>query len=455
MWNYLALAQKILLSGHQKADRTGTGTKSLFGETLRFDLSEGFPLLTTKKMFLKGMVEELLWFIRGETNIGTLDKAARHWWQPWASENGDLGPVYGEQLRRSRWWTTVEPRLFSAPPLQRQEGLFRGVGIVGNDKATHCNDPLDDILKPVWRDMITRCYYPGSKSYAAYGGRGVHVCDEWLSYVQFKKDAQLLNGWLLKLEYPDRYTLDKDVLLASNRYSLQTCIWASEREQSFNTSQTMPFVATDKGGTQHTFPSIGEMVRAFGVNTGAVHRCLNGALKTHHGWHSFRYLPGVVRFRELDQLGLAISMLKRQPDSRRILINLWHTPAMSLAALPCCHGAVIQFYVADGRLSCCMYQRSADYFIGVPVNIASYALLTHMIAQVCGYEVGEFIHNFGDVHIYNNHIDQIGEQLTREVRNLPRLVLNPKVDSIDGFTYADVNLEGYDPHPAIKAEVSV
>ena len=248
----------------EKSDRTGTGTKSVFGYQMRFDLSEGFPLLTTKKMFLKGVIHELLWFLRGDTNIKYLLDNNVHIWDAWADENGELGPVYGKQ----------------------------------------------------WR------------------------------------------SW----------------------------------------------------------------------------QCPDG--------------------RVVDQIFDLINQIKTNPDSRRLLVCAWNPADVDQMALPPCH-CLFQFYVANGKLSCQLYQRSADVFLGVPFNIASYALLTMMIAQVCDLEPGEFIHTFGDVHIYKNLYAQVDEQLTREPRPLPRMIINPEVKDIFGFTYGDFKLEGYDPWPAIKGEVSV
>ena len=296
MYSYQNLGQRILLDGHRKNDRTGTGTRSLFGETLRFDLTKGFPLLTTKKLAFRLIVEELLWMLRGSTNVKELQERNVHIWDEWADEQGELGPVYGAQWRN--WQVVRNP------------------------------------------------YNPAYK------------------------------GW--------------------------------------------------KG---------------------------------------------------IDQLAELIEGLKKNPDGRRHIVSAWNVADIPDMKLPPCH-CFFQCYVAPAewypcvctfqcpgpcarntpakpRLSLVLHQRSADYFLGVPFNIASYALLTHMLAQVCGYEVGDFIHNFGDVHIYNNHVEQMKEQLAREPRQLPRLVLNSQVDSIDKFTYADIQLVGYNPHPPIKGEVSV
>ncbi|MBQ3440588.1 MAG: thymidylate synthase [Bacteroidales bacterium] len=264
MKQYLDLLRHIRANGVMKEDRTGTGTQSVFGYQMRFDLSEGFPLLTTKKVHLKSIIYELLWFIAGDTNVKYLQDHGVTIWDEWADENGDLGPVYGHQ----------------------------------------------------WR------------SWPAPDGRVI------------------------------------------------------------------------------------------------------------------------------DQLSMVIDTIRRNPDSRRMLVSAWNPAEVDRMALPPCH-CLFQFYVADGKLSCQLYQRSADVFLGVPFNIASYALLTMMIAQVCGLEPGEFVHTTGDTHIYRNHFDQVATQLSREPRPLPRMRINPEVKSLFDFTYEDFTLEGYDPWPAIKAPVAV
>ena len=264
MQQYLQLLSDILERGVDKSDRTGTGTRSLFGYQMRFDLTEGFPLVTTKKLHLKSIVYELLWFLRGDTNVRWLQERGVKIWDEWADENGDLGPVYGSQ----------------------------------------------------WRS--------------------------WPS--------------------PDG--------------------------------------------------------------------------------------------RHIDQIANVVESIRTKPDSRRHIVSAWNPAEVDEMALPPCH-CLFQFYVANGRLSCQLYQRSADTFLGVPFNIASYALLTHMMAQVTGLEVGDFVHTFGDVHLYSNHFEQARLQLTREPRPLPRLVMNPDVQGLEDFTFEDFTFEGYDPHPHIKGAVAV
>ena len=264
MKQYLDLVKHVLANGVEKSDRTGTGTKSVFGYQMRFNLADGFPLLTTKKVHLKSIIYELLWFLKGDTNVHYLQENGVRIWNEWADENGDLGHIYGYQ----------------------------------------------------WRS------------------------------------------------WPD-----------------------------------------------------------------------------YEGGH-------------IDQIAQAIDQIKNIPDSRRIIVSAWNVAEVPHMALPPCH-SFFQFYVADGKLSLQLYQRSGDIFLGVPFNIASYALLLMMVAQVTGLEPGEYIHTLGDAHIYTNHFDQVHEQLTRTPRNLPKMVINPDVKSIFDFKYEDFHLEGYDPYPAIKGVVAV
>ena len=261
---YLDLMRHILEHGAEKGDRTGTGTKSVFGYQMRFDLGEGFPMVTTKKLHLPSIVHELLWFLKGDTNVKYLQDNGVRIWNEWADENGDLGPVYGKQWRK---WETKDGRI-------------------------------------------------------------------------------------------------------------------------------------------------------------------------------------------IDQVKQAIETIKTNPNSRRIIVSAWNVGELEDMALMPCH-AFFQFHVADGKLNCQLYQRSADVFLGVPFNIASYALLTHMMAQVCGLEAGDFVHTLGDAHLYNNHLDQAHLQVSRDPLPLPTLKLNPEIEDIDDFTYADVEVVGYNHHPHIKAPISV
>ncbi|MGY0797783.1 thymidylate synthase [Lysobacter sp. A286] len=264
MRQYLELLAHVLEHGTEKSDRTGTGTRSVFGWQMRFDLARGFPLVTTKQLHLRSIVHELLWFLQGQTNIAYLRDNKVRIWDEWADPDGELGPIYGKQWRR---WAGADGK-------------------------------------------------------------------------------------------------------------------------------------------------------------------------------------------EIDQIEWVVNEIKRNPDSRRLIVSSWNVADLPEMALMPCH-TLFQFYVVEGKLSCQLYQRSGDIFLGVPFNIASYALLTHMVAQVCGLEVGDFVHTLGDAHLYSNHYQQAREQLSREPLALPRLQLNPHVQDISGFTYADIEIQGYDPLPAIKAPVAV
>lgn len=264
MKQYTDLIRHVLAHGNKKEDRTGTGTLSVFGYQMRFNLADGFPLLTTKKVHLKSIIHELLWFLQGSTNIAYLKENGVRIWDEWADENGNLGPVYGYQWR---------------------------------------NWPKPD---------------------------GTHI----------------------------------------------------------------------------------------------------------------------------DQISQVVNAIKKNPDSRRLIVSAWNVADVDQMKLPPCH-AFFQFYVADGKLSCQLYQRSADIFLGVPFNIASYALLTMMVAQVCGLKLGDFVHTLGDAHIYTNHMEQVNEQLSRELRALPQMKINPEVTDIFSFKFEDFALENYDPHPAIAGKVAV
>ena len=311
---YLNLGKKVLEDGHVKADRTGTGTKSLFGYQMRYDLQKGFPLLTTKRVPFGLIKSELLWFIKGNTNIRYLLQHNNHIWDEWAFERFVKSEEY-----------------------------------VGPDMTDF--------------------------------GRRALVDEEFKAVYDVEKEAFCTR------------ILEDDTFAAK----------------------------------------YGELGNVYGAQ-----------------WRKWKTTQGET----IDQLKDIIHQIKTTPDSRRMLVSAWNPEDVPNMALPPCH-TLFQFYVADGKLSCQLYQRSADIFLGVPFNIASYALLTHLIAHEAGLEVGEFVHTLGDAHLYSNHFDQMEKQLAREPRNFPTITLNKSKTSIFDFEMEDIQIEGYDPHPGIKAPIAV
>lgn len=466
---YERLLKDVLDNGKPRHDRTGVGTRAVFGRQLRYDLQAGFPRITTKYVPMKPIKAELLWQIEGSTSEPRLRELGAGWWAPWADQDGDLGPVYGRQMRLSALVQPVKPWIFDPPEIESlpMSGVKHrgkdvnlrntyGVGYYGD---ADFKAPEYHWLVNIWRQMIRRCYEPKCKSYKGHGAQGVHVDARWHCFANFQRDAATIPGWIMKLEYPDQYSLDKDILHASNRYGPDTCMWASRTAQDVNRVNSTPVLATSPDGGRVMRPSIGSFQRNEGLNPSAVHRCLTGLLHKHHGWSDFERMIApegmVLRYNQVDQLAQVIASLKHDPMSRRHIINLWSPAATPFMALPPCHGVVIQFFVNDGRLSCSMYQRSADLFLGLPTNLASYALLTHMLAQQTGLSVGELIWSGGDCHIYDNHVEQAKTQLEREVYPFPRLRLK-KRESIDDYHMSDIDAsEDYQHHGVLRAPVAV
>ncbi len=453
MRQYQALLRQILDTGTVKTDRTGTGTVSIFGPQMRFNLAEGFPLVTTKKVHLRSIIHELLWFLRGDTNHNVLEKEGVKIWREWAREDGSLGPVYGKQWRRWEQVELIAPRQFDIPPTSWQSGLIAGIG--RNSLVESRQTPALAQLYATWNEMLHRCYDSSKKSYAEYGGRGVFVDARWHEFATFAADAYKLPNGLLKQAFPDDYELDKDYY-ATNKYGPDSCLWLTRKEQNINTRRGRAVKATAPWGDSAVVMDLAGLCQDHELDESTVYKCLRGDRAAHKGWH-FEVLDtnGLLpRLRLHDQIRQAIAEIRLRPDSRRIIVSAWNVADLPRMRLQPCH-ALFQFYVADGKLSCQLYQRSADVFLGVPFNIASYALLTLMVAQVTGLQPGEFIWTGGDTHLYSNHLEQAELQLTREPRPLPQLRINPEVTDIFGFQYEDFKLENYEPWPAIKAPVAV
>jgi thymidylate synthase len=532
MQQYLDLMRHILEKGVQKEDRTGTGTLSVFGYQMRFDLAEGFPLVTTKKVHLRSIIYELLWFLKGETNIQYLKDNGVSIWDEWADANGELGPVYGKQWRK---WDSVfkiqykklpyEEPVIESPfskvidpeyslndsglvgqtfqsqssgkytvikeyRVSRQDSpasystkfkvkfintgfevanviaqavkgglikdyyhpLVNGVGCIGDPACL--DDPDYKLLKQTWYAMLDRCYDARHAAFSNYGGKGIFVENRWLVYSNFLKDVKKLPNWNLKKTFPEEYSLDKD-FSGANIYSRKTCIWASKEEQSINQEEIHPFIAVSPEGEESLALGVKYFARKHHLTPQSIVKCLDGSQPEHKGWR-FREVSSdeTLKFRTFDQIKWLIAEIKQNPNSRRLIVSSWNVSEIDKMALHPCH-SFVQFYVANRRLSCQLYQRSADVFLGVPFNIASYALLTMMVAQVCNLQPGEFIWTGGDTHLYSNHLEQVQLQLSREPRPLPQMRVNPEVKDIFSFTYEDFTLENYNPHPSIKAPVAV
>jgi len=373
MKQYLDLLQKVIKDGVEKTDRTGTGTISLFGTQMKFNLQEGFPLLTTKKMFTRGMIEELLWFISGSTDVNVLKDKNVHIWDYWVKDDGTIGAGYGKQMRELDTIRRRETRSYSSPLVLSEPVLW--------------DNP--DPIRNVWQGMMLQ---------AANGD--ATVSKQWQVFDKFEEDFTKIPRWSAYLEYPLEYDLDPNCMYFTNsHYSLDTVMFNKVDYALLNNTQSL------------------------------------------------------VAYEYTDQLKEVIAEIKHNPSSRRLNISLWNAQEISHMKLPCCHGNMITFNVTAGKLNCLMYQRSGDLFLGVPFNIASYALFTMMIAKTCGLEPGTLTLELGDSHVYLNHLDQVRLQLTRDPKPLP-MISFPKKD-ITEYSIEDFTLSNYEHHPRIKGEVAI
>lgn len=403
MKKYLDLLEHVLNNGTVKSDRTGTGTISLFGHQTRYDLSEGFPLVTTKKCHLKSIIHELLWFLRGDTNIRYLKKNGVRIWDEWADENGDLGAIYGSQWR---FWEVAasdigivekrEPIYFDVELSDYIGERYCGIGYDGDLSSYDQESEYFKNIKATWQGIISEVNLLGD----------VTICTRWHCLANFLEDITTIPGYVRFLTHD--YKLDP-FYYGANQYAPHTCI----------------FIPKDVDYNDNKKDINGNLLRPIFY---------------------------------VDQISRLIETIKTDRDSRRMIVSAWNASDMNQknnnrAALDSCH-SFMQFYVNDNKLSCQLYQRSADLFLGVPFNIASYALFTMMIAHVTGLDVGEFVHTIGDAHIYNNHIDQVKLQLSREPFSLPVMKINKNVNDIFSFTYDDFVLENYVSHDTIKAKVA-
>jgi len=457
MIEYQNLVRRILDAGEDVPDRTGTGTRSIFGHQMRFDLARGFPLVTTKRTFFRGAFEEMLWMLRGETNVRPLQAKGVHIWDEWADETGDLGPVYGAQ-----WvgWGAKKRKVPQRPPVLREGLRATYLGVAnGAGKEGHP-------LKKTWEGMIARCYDPKNIGYSDYGGRGVSVCDSWLEFTAFAKDAEHLPGYEKKAA-GERMALDKDINGSGFLYSPEVCAWVTDSDNQLARS-TRVFTVEGPDGKTYTFTNPANFCRQHGICDKNFSDLWTGR-KNAKARSGFRLVDVEDTSQGVNQLCALLHGLKHNPHSRRHILSAWNPaelPAPGVhpteqavqgrMALAPCH-CLAQFHVSrSGRFSCQLYQRSADVFLGVPFNLAGYALLTHLLAHHLGYDPGEFVWTGGDCHLYTNHLDKAEKLLGRNPLPLPNLVMTHAPDTpIWEVTTDTLHLVGYDPHPAIPAEVSV
>lgn len=484
MKQYLDLVQHVLTNGTRKENRTGVDTISTFNYNYEIDLRDGFPLLTTKEISWKNIVIEMLWFLSGSANTEILRKHKCRFWEPWVDQWGHVGPVYGKQWRRWETLHMVPPKTFTQNQVAKSNWrpkLVAGVGVY--HKGDKDVLPLGRLLYNTWAEMLYRCYDEKRDHYQWYGAKGIHVDTRWFDFRSFVTDVQKLEGWHLKLTFPKQYQLDKD-FCNSNKYGPDTCIWSSVRENHLNTTVTKLVRVTRPDGKEFVTLDLSGVCQDYNLDKSSVCKVIRGEKLEHKGW-KFSEEPfadgAIPRIKINDQVADIIALLKTNPYSRRMVLSAWNPSEIHLMRLPPCHAMSIfnvQNDVSNKQtLSLHLTQRSADVALGVPYNIASYSLLLHLFSRFTGIEVGSFAHTCIDAHIYTkkadgtmdeyDHIPGLTQQLLREPRPLPRLVIDPAIKTLEDvealmdpkLTTDEIMkyfvLEGYDPHPAIKFKVAV
>lgn len=444
MKQYTNLVSKILQTGEVREDRTGTGVISIFGGHIRFDLRERFPLVTAKETRWKTAFLEMLFFIGGHTNAKWLEDRGSKLWTPWGDDNGNLGPVYGFGWRR---WG-AKPDNIPQPKPRLREGVkptFCGVasGVGANVHP----------LLGTWMGMIQRCYDESHAGYASYGARGVHVCDEWLEFTNFAKDAETLPGYMNKLENPSEYEIDKDIMGSGFLYSRETCCWVT-RQENINARAEWRYTL-EKDGVQYTFVNPIQFSKEQGIN----HQNLDdlwhkGGGITRYG---FRFVSKERLVPEIDQIKALIDGIKTNPTGRRHIVTAWNVAQLGYMALPPCHWAFQCYASNDGYLDMQVHQRSWDVALGAPFNIAGYAFLLHLLARATGRTPRKLAFAFGDAHIYLNHVDQMREMVARQrYDDQPtRLVINTENTDIDGYKPDDFDIVDYKHQPHMKLTIAV
>ncbi len=446
---YLNLLQELVNeseTGQLVQDRTGVGTYNLFRRSLRFDISKEFPLLTTKKMSIKSILGELLWILSGCNNSKNLEEKYNCTiWREWGDMNGNLGAMYGHQ------WRNFGGSLANLP--QPKPKLHESV-IPNTLEVAYCDLTItkeDEVTKKVyntWKGMLARCYSTTKDKYNYYGGKGVYISNEWLIFSKFLEDIKKLPNWDLKLKNWDLYQLDKDTLGNGFKYSVETCTWLTKEENIKAKYCKRHFLVNEKGVEAIVDNPIDFYVK-HNISQGNFCSMLRGDRKMAGGWSLVKTVDKNEGF---DQIKWLINEIKTNPTSRRLYVTSANPNDRYDQALDCCHN-YFQVVIKNGKLNLYFQMRSTDVFLGLPYNIASYALLAHMLALETGYDVGELAYSGVDVHLYSNHIEQAKEQLKREPKGFPTLIVNKK--PFFDYNLDDFKVIGYESHPTIKADVAI
>lgn len=444
MQNYLNLVERIITKGEPREDRTGVGTLAVFGASLEFDLRDRFPLLTAKETRWRTAFLEMLFFLSGQTNVRWLNERGSKLWDAWADENGNLGPVYGFNWRR---WG-ARPDNIPQPKPRLRDGVEATFAGVANGSGANGHPLLG-----TWMGMIQRCYDKSSKGYPSYGARGVHVCNEWLEFTRFAKDAETLPGYANKLAEPGLHEIDKDIMGTGFLYSRETCCWVTRQENIQARAEWR--YTLEKDGVHYSFINPIQFAKEHGIN----HQNLDDLW--HKGGDIVRYgfrLVSKDRIRpELDQVSGLIHGLRNNPHGRRHIVTAWNVGDLDQMALPPCHHTHQCFVTNDGHLDLKFFMRSSDVALGLPFNIAAYALLTHLYARAASLKPGRLLVDIGDAHLYSNHV----EPMKRVLHDGPvwgdnaKLVINTENTDIDGYDIGDFQIDGYHPRPFVKLEVAV
>lgn len=443
MKQYLELLDKVLKEGEHRDDRTGVGTRAIFGYQMRFDMRKYLPIVTTKRVHLKSVIHELLWMLKGKTNNEYLKEREVTIWDEWSDQNGNLGPIYGHGWRNYGGKPESAPQKKPCCPTGKH--TYLGVAD-GSNKEGHP-------LKKTWEGMIARCYDKSSNSYPRYGKRGVSVSDDWLVFENFAKDAETLPGYSEKLSSEKRYVLDKDTLGDGFTYSKETCCWVTDKD-----NEPLHFLTTVRrisDGSIHSFINVSDFCLAQGISSKNFSDLWTGN-KNAKQRSGFELIERIDLDKGVDQIKEVFTSLKTNPTSRRHLVVAWNPLQLPQMALPPCH-CLFQFYLNNNEeLSCQLYQRSCDAFLGLPFNITSYAILTAIFADCLGVKPGEFVWTGGDVHIYENHIEQVKLQLSRSPYPQQAFIQFGRQHEYPwDYEFEDITVYNYKYHPAIKAPVAV